>query len=87
LDDHFFELGGHSLLAVQTVSRLKREFDLDIGVRELFERPQLEAFAGFVDALRPRAQAALQELQDDIHAALAQLDGLSADELEALLAE
>ncbi|PLP90484.1 non-ribosomal peptide synthetase [Pseudomonas sp. FFUP_PS_473] len=87
LDDHFFERGGHSLLAVQTVSRLKREFDLDVGVRELFEHPQLEAFARYVEALRPYAEAARQELQDDIHAALAELDGLSTEELEALLAE
>ena len=34
---NFFELGGHSLLATQAISRVRRAFGVEIGVRALFE--------------------------------------------------
>ena len=38
--DSFFELGGHSILAVRLISRLQAEFDVDLPVRTVFERPR-----------------------------------------------
>ncbi|MFJ9862934.1 amino acid adenylation domain-containing protein [Streptomyces sp. NPDC101165] len=39
IDDDFFALGGHSLLAARLVGRARRELDLRITIRDLFESP------------------------------------------------
>jgi acyl-coenzyme A synthetase/AMP-(fatty) acid ligase/acyl carrier protein len=39
LQDHFFALGGHSLLATQVITRVNEEFQLNLPIRTLFEKP------------------------------------------------
>ena len=47
--DNFYELGGHSLVTVQLVSLVKKQFSIDLTVRELFEHPVLSAQAKLID--------------------------------------
>jgi len=42
VSDNFFEIGGHSLLATQVVSRVRNAFEVEIGVRSIFEEPTVE---------------------------------------------
>ena len=50
---NFFDLGGHSLLAAQLVARLRQVFDVDIGVRALFEEPTVSKLAARLTVARP----------------------------------
>lgn len=49
-NDNFFDLGGHSLLATQVTSRIRKIWDLDIPLRDIFSVPDLRALALKIDA-------------------------------------
>ena len=47
--DNFFEQGGHSLLATQVISRVRKMFGVEIGVRSFFETPTAEGLANKIE--------------------------------------
>uniref|UniRef100_UPI00115501AA non-ribosomal peptide synthetase n=1 Tax=Mycobacterium lehmannii TaxID=2048550 RepID=UPI00115501AA len=49
-DDSFFDLGGHSLLATKLVAGVRSAFNVDIGVREVFELGTVAALAQRIDS-------------------------------------
>ncbi|HQC99338.1 MAG TPA: phosphopantetheine-binding protein, partial [Aquabacterium sp.] len=80
--DNFFELGGHSLLAVQVLVRIRQAFDIELSLNAVLAQPTVEAIATQV------LTAALNRYSaDDVAQAQAELEGLSDEELAALLAE
>ena len=52
--DDFFQLGGHSLLITQVFSRVRRELQTPLSLRELFEAATIEELASRIDQV-PRA--------------------------------
>ncbi|WP_165900696.1 non-ribosomal peptide synthetase [Microbispora triticiradicis] len=80
VDDDFFELGGHSLTATQIIARVQARFAIAVPIVELFENPTVAGLA-----------AAMDRLDDDdfdlaeIAALRDELDGLSAEDLAAVL--
>ncbi|MGH3379847.1 MAG: amino acid adenylation domain-containing protein, partial [Actinoallomurus sp.] len=46
--DDFFALGGHSLLAIRLVMRLRREFDVELTINDLFAERTVAKLAAFV---------------------------------------
>jgi surfactin family lipopeptide synthetase A len=96
VEQNFFELGGHSLLAMQVMARIRSQFEVELPVRSLFEEPTLAALATAVE----KAQAQGLKTRTPIlqrrsrptatpapspEALLAELDNLSATELQNLL--
>ncbi|GGO23326.1 hypothetical protein GCM10010116_47010 [Microbispora rosea subsp. aerata] len=82
VDDDFFELGGHSLTATQIIARIQARFAVNVPIVVLFENPTIAELA-----------AAMDRLDDDdldlaeIAALRDELDGLSAEDLAAVLDE
>ena len=50
-DDHFFEIGGHSLLATQLISCVRQVFEVELRVRDVFERPTITGQAQKISEL------------------------------------
>ncbi|MVF12546.1 amino acid adenylation domain-containing protein [Ketobacter sp. MCCC 1A13808] len=50
VEDDFFSVGGHSLLATQVISRIRKQFQVNIPLRALFESPTIRTSARLVDA-------------------------------------
>ena len=46
--DSFFDLGGHSLSAIRVLSRLRRELQVELGLKQVFDNPTLRELARVV---------------------------------------
>ncbi|MFG2675186.1 amino acid adenylation domain-containing protein [Streptomyces sp. NPDC048445] len=45
IDDHFFHRGGHSVLGTRLISRIRRAFGVQLGVKDLFRNPTVLALS------------------------------------------
>ena len=55
---NFFGLGGHSLLATQVVLRVREAFNVEVGLKELFERPTVAGLAETIEQERGAGRGA-----------------------------
>ncbi|MGI5128081.1 phosphopantetheine-binding protein [Pseudonocardia sp. CA-107938] len=82
-DADFFELGGQSLTLLQFIARVQDTFGVELPVEMLFSEDLTVALAA-----RAIDEALLTSVGDDELAALmAELDGLSEEQVQALLGE
>ena len=90
INDNFFELGGHSLLATKFISRVREEFNIELPLRRLFENPTVSGLTKVLSQSEASSDEKIEQLdrgEQDIDQLLMELDGLSDEEVEALLKE
>ena len=91
ITDNFFELGGHSLMVMQVVARIRRELEVEVPIRILFEDPTIRGLAKEVEEANAkgiRAIAPISSLsrRQDNHDQLSlQVEKMSREELEEML--
>ncbi|HEX2094369.1 MAG TPA: amino acid adenylation domain-containing protein, partial [Longimicrobiaceae bacterium] len=85
--DNFFESGGHSLLVIRVVSRVREHFGVEIPLGSLFEAPTVADLAGEIARRTPLPAVEQPVPRPSAQQLLAEVDELSEDEMDALLAE
>jgi amino acid adenylation domain-containing protein len=81
IEDDFFALGGHSLLATQVVAQVRSDFAVDLPLHSLFTYPTVASLTADIVAMMGASEAG------DTAALMAELEGLSDEEAERLLAD
>jgi amino acid adenylation domain-containing protein len=56
VDDNFFDLGGHSLDGMRVLSRVRRDFHIDVPIRVLFDGPTIAEFANELEKRRAEGE-------------------------------
>jgi acyl carrier protein len=82
VQDNFFDLGGHSLLATRVISRIAKDFRIDIPLLEFFSEPTIAALAGSLKTHERRPEAA-----EKIAKILNKVDRLSSEQIKAQVKE
>ena len=80
IEDDFFVLGGHSLLATQVVAQVRSDFAVELPLHSLFTYPTIASLAEQIVAMMGDSDAA------ETARLMAELEGLSDEEAERLLA-
>jgi amino acid adenylation domain-containing protein len=62
VEDNFFDLGGHSLGAARILSRVDAEFNVDLPLKALFDRPTV---VGMVQAILAEQASRMDEQRND----------------------
>ncbi|MCZ8518253.1 MULTISPECIES: non-ribosomal peptide synthase/polyketide synthase [Paenibacillus] len=65
--DHFFEIGGHSLRATTMTSRLHKELQVNVPLREVFRYPTVEQLAGVIAGMEQERFSAIAQVAEQEH--------------------
>ena len=82
IQDNFFDLGGHSLSATRVVSRVVKQFQLEIPLPSLFQSPTIADMAAVITAHQGKTLDA-----QGLTTLLKELESLSDEEAQRLVGE
>ena len=86
INDDFFGIGGNSLIAIQVISRLRKEFDIDLPMSALFEHTTISSLAAVIRSIRSEGRSDDEEILE-MEQLLAEIENLTPEEIKAALAE
>lgn len=78
--DDFFSLGGHSLLATQVVAQVRSDFAVELPLHSLFTYPTIASLTSEIVRM-------MGDGEDETAKLMAELEGMSDEEAERLLAD
>ncbi|WP_443659026.1 phosphopantetheine-binding protein [Clostridium algidicarnis] len=64
IDDSFFELGGHSLKAITLVSKIHRETNKVVPLKELFKWPTIKGLSKFIDETEESIYSKIEKVEE-----------------------
>ncbi|TCS92394.1 non-ribosomal peptide synthetase [Hazenella coriacea] len=69
INSNFFELGGHSLLAMQVLTRIEKEFNKSIPLKQFFEKPTIADLSAAVEQVSKlsRKKPVLRKISREQH--------------------
>jgi amino acid adenylation domain-containing protein len=90
IHNNFFDLGGHSLMATEIVSRMRRDFQVDVTIRTVLESPTVAELArliseGQLAKTGPGALEAIPRRSRSMEDQVEELDQLSGPDVESTL--
>jgi len=60
INDNFFELGGHSLKAIKVLSKINKELNLNISIRNIFKTPTIQNLAAHISFVKKQEELKTQ---------------------------
>ena len=70
INDNFFELGGHSLKATVLVSRIHKELEAEVPLREIFRLSTIKELAEYIRGMQKSIYEAIKPVEKKEHYAL-----------------
>ncbi len=67
VNDNFFKLGGHSLIAIRLVSRIHKEFNVEINIWEVFKHATVSSLAKLLISKNPSHFKPIEKLEKSAH--------------------
>ncbi|EME80348.1 uncharacterized protein MYCFIDRAFT_177299 [Pseudocercospora fijiensis CIRAD86] len=86
IDQNFFDLGGHSLLATSLAAHIRRDMDIAISVKEIFQYPTVADLAEWIHSTRSKTPLLTNGSSSGNHHAAA-LQLLDVDDPERFISE
>lgn len=65
--DNFFKLGGHSLIAIRLVSRIHKEFNIEINIWEVFKHSTISSLAKLLTSKNPSLFKPIEKIENSTH--------------------
>ncbi|WP_432401626.1 amino acid adenylation domain-containing protein [Wukongibacter sp. M2B1] len=64
INDNFFEIGGHSLKATNLVSRIHKEFNVEVPLTEIFRLKTIEGLSGCIKKAETNIYASIEPVEE-----------------------
>ncbi|MBN3360519.1 non-ribosomal peptide synthetase, partial [Clostridium botulinum] len=64
INDNFFELGGHSLNATNFISKVYRELNREIPLKQLFKSPTIKGLSKFIESIKENSYFKIEKVEE-----------------------